>query len=31
MSLASLPPYEEPPGEFSGGPDRTPPQDVQAE
>ena len=31
MSLASLPPYEEDPREFGGGPDRTPPQDVQAE
>ena len=30
MSLASLPPYEEDPREF-GAPDRTPPQDVQAE
>ena len=30
MSLASLPPYEEDPREFAA-PDRTPPQDVQAE
>ena len=30
MSLASLPPYEDDPREF-GAPDRTPPQDVQAE
>jgi replicative DNA helicase len=30
MSVASLPPYEDDPREF-GAPDRTPPQDVQAE